>query len=60
MWICQLSSMAILLGGLGVMAPNRRSDIARLVLRAVAAETLASLLSASIAGMFIYNFSFSF
>lgn len=47
-----LSSMAILLGGLGGLAPNRRSDIARLGLRAVAAGMLASLLSASIAGMF--------
>ena len=48
-----LSSMAILLGGLGSMAPSRRSDIARLGFRAVAAGALASLLSASIAGMFI-------
>ncbi|SDZ20085.1 concentrative nucleoside transporter, CNT family [Evansella caseinilytica] len=47
-----LSSMAILLGGLGGLAPSRRSDIARLGLRAVAAGMLASLLSASIAGMF--------
>lgn len=48
-----LSSMAILLGGLGGMAPNRRPDIARLGLKAVAAGMLASLLSAAIAGMFI-------
>lgn len=48
-----LSSMAILLGGLGSMAPSRRGDIARLGFRAVAAGMLASLLSASIAGMFI-------
>jgi len=48
-----LSSMAILLGGLGAMAPNRRSDIAKLGLRSVAAGMLASLLSAAIAGMFI-------
>lgn len=47
-----LSSMAILLGGLGGLAPSRRSDIARLGLRAVAAGMLASLLSAAIAGMF--------
>ncbi|MDL4841218.1 NupC/NupG family nucleoside CNT transporter [Aquibacillus rhizosphaerae] len=47
-----LSSMAILLGGLGELAPNRRGDIARLGLRAVAAGMLASLLSAAIAGMF--------
>ena len=48
-----LSSMAALLGGLGSMAPNRRGDIARLGFRSVAAGMLASLLSASIAGMFI-------
>lgn len=48
-----LSSMAILLGGLGSMVPSRRQDIARLGIKAVAAGMLASLLSASIAGMFI-------
>ncbi|HSP22503.1 MAG TPA: NupC/NupG family nucleoside CNT transporter [Planococcus sp. (in: firmicutes)] len=48
-----LSSLAILLGGLGAMAPNRRPDIARLGMRAVAAGMLASLLSAAIAGMFV-------
>ncbi len=48
-----LSSVAILLGGLGGMAPSRRSDIARLGLKAVAAGTLANLTSAAIAGMFI-------
>lgn len=48
-----LSSLAILLGGLGAMAPSRRPDIARLGVRAVAGGMLASLLSAAIAGMFI-------
>ena len=48
-----LSSLAILLGGLGQLAPSRRPDIARLGIRAVAAGLLASLLSAAIAGMFI-------
>jgi concentrative nucleoside transporter, CNT family len=48
-----LSSLAILLGGLGALAPSRRPDIARLGIRAVAAGMLASLLSAAIAGMFI-------
>ncbi|MBT2582783.1 NupC/NupG family nucleoside CNT transporter [Planococcus sp. ISL-109] len=47
------SSLAILLGGLGSMAPSRRPDIARLGMRAIAAGMLASLLSASIAGMFV-------
>jgi concentrative nucleoside transporter, CNT family len=48
-----LSSIAILLGGLGAMAPSRRPDIARLGMRAVIAATLANLLSGAIAGMFI-------
>ena len=48
-----LSSLAILLGGLGALAPTRRPDIARLGIRSVAAGMLASLLSAAIAGMFI-------
>lgn len=47
------SSLAILLGGLGAMAPSRRPEIARLGMRAIAAGMLASLLSASIAGMFV-------
>lgn len=48
-----LSSMAILLGGLGGMAPNRRSEIARLGLKAVMAATFANLTSAAIAGLFV-------
>ncbi|OLO37019.1 transporter [Alkalihalophilus pseudofirmus] len=44
-------SIAILLGGLGSLAPSRRSDIAKLGVRAVMAGALASLLSAAIAGM---------
>ncbi|MEK4386632.1 NupC/NupG family nucleoside CNT transporter [Solibacillus sp. FSL W7-1464] len=48
-----LSSMGILIGGLGGMAPDKRPMIAQLAIRAVAAGTLASLLSAAIAGMFI-------
>ncbi|RPJ29912.1 MAG: NupC/NupG family nucleoside CNT transporter [Verrucomicrobiaceae bacterium] len=48
-----LSSIAILLGGLGGMAPCRRQEIARLGLKAVAAGTLANLTSAAIVGMFV-------
>ncbi len=47
------SSIAILIGGLGGMAPNRRGDIARLGIKAVIAGSLANLLSATIAGLFI-------
>ena len=46
------SSIAILLGGLGGMAPNRRHDIARMGLKAVAAGTLSNLMSATLAGLF--------
>jgi concentrative nucleoside transporter, CNT family len=46
-----ISSLAILLGGLGNLAPNRRADIARLGIKSVIAGALASLLSAAIAGM---------
>ncbi|KZR57200.1 NupC/NupG family nucleoside CNT transporter [Pseudobacillus badius] len=48
-----ISSLAILLGGLGNLAPARRSDIARLGVKSVVAGALASLLSAAIAGMLI-------
>lgn len=48
-----LSSIAILIGGLGSMAPSRRQDIARFGLKAVIAGTLSNLMSASIAGFFL-------
>ncbi|WP_422448261.1 MULTISPECIES: NupC/NupG family nucleoside CNT transporter [unclassified Endozoicomonas] len=48
-----LSSIAILLGGLGVMAPHRRQDIARMGIKAVAAGTLSNLMSATIAGLML-------
>ncbi|GAB78858.1 concentrative nucleoside transporter, CNT family [Austwickia chelonae] len=48
-----LSSIGILLGGLGTMAPNRRGEIAHLGMRAVLAATLANLMSAAIAGMLL-------
>ena len=47
-----LSSIAILLGGLGSIAPSRRQDVARLGLRAVIGGTLSNLMSASLAGFF--------
>jgi len=47
-----LSSIAILLGGLGGMAPSRRHDLARLGVKAVVAGSLANLMSAAIAGVF--------
>lgn len=47
-----LSSIAILLGGLGGMAPNRRGEIARFGLLAVMAGSFSNLMSAAIAGLF--------
>jgi CNT family concentrative nucleoside transporter len=47
------SSIAIQIGGIGALAPNRRSDLARLGLRAVAAGSMANFMSACIAGMLL-------
>lgn len=48
-----LSSIAILIGGLGTLAPQRRPLIAQLGLRAVLGGFLANLLSAAIASFFL-------
>jgi CNT family concentrative nucleoside transporter len=42
-----------MLGGLGTMAPTRRSDIAELGVRAVIAGFLANLMSGAIASFFL-------
>lgn len=47
-----LASMAILLGGLGALAPSRRSDIARMGFKAVLAGTLSNFMSAALVGIF--------
>jgi concentrative nucleoside transporter, CNT family len=47
------SSIAIQIGGIGALAPSRKSDLARLGLRAVAAGSLANFMSACIAGMLL-------
>jgi concentrative nucleoside transporter, CNT family len=47
------SSIAIQIGGIGGLAPNRKSDLARLGLRAVAAGSMANFMSACIAGMLL-------
>ncbi len=47
-----LSSIAILLGGLGSIVPERRQDIARMGLKAVLAGTLSNLMSTTLAGLF--------
>jgi concentrative nucleoside transporter, CNT family len=45
------SSIAIQVGGIGELAPERRSDLARLGMKALICGTLASYLSATIAGI---------
>ncbi len=45
-----LGSIAIQIGGISALAPSRRSDLARLGFRAMLAGTLATFLTASIAG----------
>lgn len=48
-----IASIAILLGGLGALIPERRQEIAKFGLIAVLGGTLSNLMSASIAGIFI-------
>ncbi len=48
-----LSSIAILLGGLGAVAPTRREDISRFGFRALLAASLSNLMSAALAGFFV-------
>jgi concentrative nucleoside transporter, CNT family len=47
------SSIAIQIGGIGGIAPSRRSDLARLGLRAMIAGTLAAFMTATIAGILV-------
>ncbi|MBM4161416.1 MAG: NupC/NupG family nucleoside CNT transporter, partial [Ignavibacteria bacterium] len=47
------SSIAIQIGGISPMAPHRRKDLASLGLRAVLGGSLATLLTATIAGVLI-------
>lgn len=46
-----LGSLAIQIGGLGGIAPERRGDVARDAMRALVAGSLASFMTAAIAGM---------
>jgi CNT family concentrative nucleoside transporter len=46
-------SLAILLGGLGGIAPSRRSDLARDGLRAILAGSIATFMTGTIAGMIL-------
>ncbi|MDG0872325.1 NupC/NupG family nucleoside CNT transporter [Paenibacillus thiaminolyticus] len=48
-----LAAIALLIGGLGGIAPSQRQDLAEMGFRAVIAATLANLMSAAIAGMLV-------
>ena len=48
-----LGSIGMQVGGIGALVPERRNDLARLGVRAMLAGTMANLISASIAGMFL-------
>ena len=47
------SSIAIQVGGIGELAPQRRSDLARLGFKALICGTLASYMSATLAGLLL-------
>lgn len=47
------SSVGMQIGGIGALVPERRADLAKLGIRALISGTLASYLSATIAGMII-------
>lgn len=49
-------SMGILLGGLGALAPSRKSDLATLVLRAMVAGTAACFMTGCVAGLLYEDF----
>jgi CNT family concentrative nucleoside transporter len=48
------ASIAIQIGGIGSLAPERRSDLARFGLRAVLGGTIATLMTATIAGVLLH------
>ena len=45
-----LASIGVQLGGLGPMAPNRKSDMAKVAVRALFAGTVACFMTACVAG----------
>jgi CNT family concentrative nucleoside transporter len=47
------SSVGMQIGGIGALAPERRGDLARLGLKALLCGTLASYLSATLAGILV-------
>ena len=50
-----VAGMGIAVGGFGAMAPKRLEDLAALAFKALAAATLATLLTGALAGVFFYG-----
>ena len=48
-----IASIGIMLGALGAMAPNQRSALAQVVVRAMIAGTVACFMTACIAGNYL-------
>jgi CNT family concentrative nucleoside transporter len=48
-----ISSIGIQIGGIGALVPERRDDLARLGVKMLAISTLATALSAAIAGVLL-------
>jgi len=48
-----LGSIGMQIGGIGALVPERRDDLAKLGIRAMLAGTMANLISAAIAGIFL-------
>src|SRR5204862_3133443 len=49
------SSIGIQIGGIGALAPNKRSELAKLGFRAMLAGTMANLMSASIVSLLVQH-----
>jgi CNT family concentrative nucleoside transporter len=47
------SSIGMQIGGIGALAPNQKTQLAKFGIRAMLAGTMANLMSASIVGMFL-------
>lgn len=50
-----IASMAIFIGGVSALAPKRTKDLSKVALKSLVAATLATLLTAAVAGTFFMN-----
>ena len=54
-----ITSIGIMLGALGAMAPARKRDITKIVVRAMIAGNVACFMTACIAGTFLFHIDLS-